>query len=83
MQGLLTNLLDYVGDVGWDNCAWSDDSLASKELTPGYRFGAKGQKWHSRLLVTNTAMALLHRRDANVQKATQKLSYRKPTRACM
>lgn len=47
-QDVLEDILNHVQTFSWDQCAWSDDTLSSKKLYPGWSFPGKGQ-WQSRL----------------------------------
>ena len=46
------SLSNHVGEFGWDQSAWSDDTLSSKKLLPGYAPRGTCKEWNMRLRVT-------------------------------
>ena len=58
-------LIQHVGAWGWNNCAFSDDGLASKKIYPGYCWKHQKPGWADRNQVTDRSM-LIHLR-ASVQ----------------
>ena len=41
-QEVLSSILAHVGELGWTNCVWGDENLATKKLYPNFQFTAKG-----------------------------------------
>jgi len=61
-QETLQSILKHVGDLGWDQSAWSDDNLASRKVYPKCQFSTKSKKWLPRIKTCDESMALLIRR---------------------
>lgn len=62
LQAVLDEVVEHVGYWGWDSAAWTDDSLASKKVYPGYQFPAKVKSWLPRVKVCAESMELFVRR---------------------
>ena len=59
VQDVLDEILNHVGTLGWENCAWTEENLASKRLFPGHVFPAKNRKWQQRLRVSDRSLRIM------------------------
>lgn len=57
-QEVLSSILAHVGELGWTNCVWGDENLATKKLYPNFQFTAKGTVWQNRLRTTVTVTTI-------------------------
>ena len=62
LQDVLDEILTHVGMVGWSQCCWTEENMASKRLFPGHQFSARSRKWTPRLKVTEDSLRLMVRR---------------------
>ena len=67
---VLTLLLTHIGKFTYENSAWSDESLSSKKIYPGFAFPAKNKTWAARVRVTEESM-MLHVEYVQWQHETQ------------
>ncbi|CAL1146424.1 unnamed protein product [Cladocopium goreaui] len=84
-KDVLDEILNHVGTLGWENCAWTEENLASKRLFPGHVFPAKNRKWQQRLRVSNRSLRIMVLRIHWEQEhqSCEKRSQKKPDdRAC-
>ena len=59
----LDRILDHVGDFGWETSCWTEETLASKKLYPGYQFPyGRSKKWQPRVRTTEDSTDLAVRR---------------------
>ena len=82
---MLDEILNHVGTLGWENCAWTEENLASKRLFPGHVFPAKNRKWQQRLRVSDRSLRIMVLRIHWEQEhqSCEKRSQKKPDdRAC-
>ena len=66
----MQTILKHVGDMGWENSAWSDDLLAAKKIYPRHQFASKSKKWLPRVKTCDESMHLLVRRVQSVHCRT-------------
>ena len=55
----------HVSEFGWEGSIWSEDSLATKRMFPGYLFPTKVKSWNNRLRTSEASMRLAVRRLQN------------------
>jgi len=57
----LSKIYDHTQQFGWDQCAFSDDSLSSKKILPNFVFrtGGTSPKWLSRGKVTPESISIM------------------------
>ena len=85
VEDVLDEILNHVGTLGWENCAWTEENLASKRLFPGHVFPAKNRKWQQRLRVSDRSLRIMVLRIHWEQEhqSCEKRSQKKPDdRAC-
>ena len=63
-------ILEHVGNVSWDDSCWTEDTLASKKIYPGYQFQSKSKQWLSRLKTSEESMGLMVSRLQAVHEQT-------------
>lgn len=77
-------ILRSVGELGYDNCPFSEDNMASKKIYPGYSFKCTGsKKWAGRKKVTQDSFELHMRRVATLHKALLPHMRKKPDKVMM
>ena len=52
----------HVSECGWEGSVWSEDSLSTKRMFPGYLFPSKVKSWNNRLRTSEDSMRLAVRR---------------------
>jgi hypothetical protein len=73
----LESILEHVGELGWGNCVWSEDVLASKRIYPGFQYAAKARQWVPRIKTTEESFNLMIKRAQNAfEKTTPNLRWK-------
>ena len=73
----LMEIFHHVSELGWEGSCWSEESLSTKKMYPGYMFASKSKSWGTRLRTTDSSMALAVRRLQNQHKKSPLYSRRK------
>ncbi|CAK0825428.1 unnamed protein product [Prorocentrum cordatum] len=77
----LTSIMGHVRTMGWSNCCWSDDNLASKKIYPRHQFPSKSKQWLPRLKTTSKSMMLMVQRAQNLNEQASPDNRKKLTSA--
>ena len=74
----MDRILQHAWDLGWTQCFWSDENLASKKIYPGYQFPCKSKAWTPRVRTSAKSMHLMTLRAHTTQDKSLPCMRKKP-----
>ncbi|CAK0907391.1 unnamed protein product, partial [Prorocentrum cordatum] len=75
----LDSILAHVGNLGWQQCAWSEEVLSNKKIYPKFNFPCKSKKWIPRVRTTDESLCLMIERVQNLHEAQNQMLRMKMT----
>ncbi|CAK0808477.1 unnamed protein product [Prorocentrum cordatum] len=69
----LDSILAHVGNLGWQQCVWSEEVLSNKKIYPKFNFPCKSKKWIPRVRTTDESLCLMIERVQNLHEAQNQM----------